>query len=161
MATLIDANTSLYKLFNDFLAELALDPTLPAFEFLAVSSLESAYLTLSSSSSKIVVVQKEQANEGAFTKITYSLVPSFSGTDLAIDHNSILTLKVFSAFTAKFPRYSAVQIYDAVGLMSAPSVLTPLSAKMAITELKQSIVGASTLQNNFTALEITFLGYLS
>jgi hypothetical protein len=161
MATLIDANTSIYKLFNDFLVELALDIDLPAFEFLAVSSLESAYLTLSSSTSKIVVVQKEQSNTGAFTKIVYSLVPSFSGLTGAVDYNSILTLKVFSAFMAKYPRYTAIQLYEAIGLISTPSIITPLDSKMAIIELKQSIVGASTLQNNFTELEITFLGYLS
>lgn len=160
MTTLIDCTTSIYKLFNDFINTLKLDADLPDFEFSATTSLEAAYLTLSSSTSKIVVVQKSQAPEKQFTKLVYTLVPSFSGTGDAVDYNSILTMKVISAFLATYKKYTPVPIYSAEGLMSSPSTFTALPTKMVISDLRQEIVGATQLRNNFNALEITFLGYI-
>lgn len=161
MATIIDATTSIYKLINDFITELQSDTQLPVFEFMSTTSLEATYLALQDNTSKIVIVQKEQVTvSGKFTRIVYTIVPSFSGEDDITDFNSILTMKVVSKFIELYPKYTSIQLYDAMGLISNPSVLTPLNTKMVVSDIRQEILGASQLRNNFNALEVTFLGYL-
>ncbi len=160
MATELDATTSIYKLFNDFVAVLNADSTLPTFTFLSTTSLESAYAALNLNESKIVVVQTEckEVNKN-FTQIEYALIPAFSG-DVS-DTNSLMMHKINSKFTETYKQYTSVQVYDAEGLMQAPSILTPLTTKLVVTKLEQEILGAEQLQNNFNSLKITFLGYLS
>lgn len=161
MATLIDATASIYKLINDFIEELKNDTLLPEFTFVSTTSLEAAYLALKDTDSKIVIVQKEQTTlANKFTKIVYTLVPSFSGDSTTTDYNSILTMKVVSKFSELYPRYSAMEVFDAFGLMANPSTFTSTTRKMVISDIRQEILGASQLRNNFNALEVTFLGYL-
>lgn len=161
MATELDATTSIYKLFQDFVNILNADPDLPSFGFVSTTSLESAYQVLNTNSSKIVVVQtkcKEANNK--FTQIEYALVPSFSGEDATADYNSILMHTVNSKFTELYKQYTSVQVYEADGLMADPSVFTETTSKLVVVKLEQDILGAEQLQNNFNSLKITFLGYL-
>jgi len=161
MATELDATTSIYKIFNDFIGVLATDPQLPEFEFVSTTSLESAYQVLNTTSSKIVVVQThlKEVNK-KFTEIEYALVPSFSGADATADYNSLLMHKVNSKFTETYPQYTTVPVYEAEGLMAAASEFNLTSARLVVTKLEQDILGAEQLQNNFNSLRITFLGYL-
>lgn len=159
MATEIDATTSIYKMFQDFTNILNTDDSFPEFTFISTTSLESAYAALNLDDSKIVVVQTEcKEVNNKFTQIEYAVVPSFSGE--VADNNSILMHRVNSKFTELYKQYTAIQVYDAEGLMSNPSVLTPLTTKLVVTKLEQGILGAEQLQNNFNSLKITFLGYL-
>ena len=161
MATELDATTSIYKLFNDFIEELGNDTELPEFTFMSTTSLESAYQALTTDSSKIVVVQtniKEVNNK--FTQIEYALVPSFSGEDSTLDYNSILMHKVNSKFMELYPQYTSIQVYEAEGLMADPSEFNATDSKLVVVKLEQDILGAEQLQNNFNSLKITFLGYL-
>ncbi len=159
MATELDATTSIYKMFQDFTNILNADDDFPNFTFMSTTSLESAYVALNVDESKIVVVQTEcKEVNNKFTQIEYALVPAFSG-DVA-DNNSILMHQVNSKFTELHKQYTTVQMYDAVGLMASPSVLTTMTTKLVVTKLEQGILGAEQLQNNFNSLKITFLGYL-
>lgn len=159
MVTELDATTSVYKMFQDFTNLLSADPDFPNFTFMSTTSLESAYTALNISESKIVVVQTEcKEVNNKFTQIEYALVPAFSG-DVA-DNNSIAMHKVNSKFLELYPQYTAIQIYEAEGLMASPSTFTPLTAKLVVVKLEQGILGAEQLQNNFNSLKITFLGYL-
>ena len=159
MATELDATTSVYKMFQDFVNELSADPDFPTFTFMSTTSLESAYAALNLNESKIVVVQTEcKEVNNKFTQIEYAMVPAFSG-DVA-DDNSIMMHKVNSKFTESHKQYTAIPVYEAAGLMATPSVFTPLTAKLVVTKLEQGILGAEQLQNNFNSLKITFLGYL-
>ena len=161
MATELDATTSIYKMFNDFINTLNADVDLPTFAFVSTTSLESAYQALNTDSSKIVVVQtscKEVNNK--FTKIEYAFVPSFSGEDSTADYNSILMHTVNSRFTEAYKQYSSIQVYEAAGLMAEPSTFTLTTSKLVVVKLEQDILGAEQLQNNFNSLKITFLGYL-
>lgn len=161
MVTLYDATASIYKVVNDFIEVLKTDPELPQFEFVSTTSLEAAYLALADTTSKIVIVQKEQQTlPTKFTRIVYTLVPSFSGAIDTTDYNSLLTMKVISKFSELYPKYSAIVIYEALGLAANPSTFNQTGVKMVISDIRQEILGASQLRNNFNALEITFLGYL-
>lgn len=161
MATLYDATASIYKIVNDFIEALKAESNLPEFTFVATTSLEAAYLALSDTDSKIVIVQKEQQTlPNRFTKIVYTIVPSFSGAMETTDYNSLLTMKVISKFTELYPKYTAVEVYEALGLVANPSTFTSTGTKMVISDVRQEILGASQLRNNFNALEVTFLGYL-
>ena len=147
-------------MFNEFVGIINLDPSLPNFTFLSTTSLESAYAALNLNESKIVVVQTEVKEVNSnFTQIEYAMIPALSGE--VSDTNSLMMHQINSKFTALYKQYTAIQVYDAVGLMQVPSVLTPLTAKLVVTKLEQEILGAEQLQNNFNSLKITFLGYLS
>lgn len=161
MVTELDATTSIFKMFKDFVNTLNDDDDLPTFEFTSTTSLESAYQALNTTSSKVVVVQtnlKEVNNK--FTQIEYAMVPSFAGEDTTADYNSLLMHRINSKFVALYKQYTTIQVYEALGLMASPSVFTPTTAKLVVVKLEQDILGAEQLQNNFNSLKITFLGYL-
>jgi len=162
MATELDATTSIFKLFQDFVNILTNDPECPEFNFVSTTSLESAYQELSVSSSKIVVVQTSMKRKNnKFTEIEYALVPSFSGGDSIVDYNSLLMHSVNSRFSELHKLYSSFIVYEAAGLKQTPSMLIPTTSKLVVVKLEQDILGAEQLQNNFNSLKITFLGYLS
>lgn len=159
MATVIDATTSIYKMFQSFTETLNETEEFPEFTFIATTSLESAYTALNLSNSKIVIVQTEcKEVNNKFTQIEYAIIPAFSGD--VTDNNSILMHQVYSKFIELYKQYTVIQVYDAGGLMANPSTFKPLGAKLVITKLEQGILGAEQLQNNFNSLKVTFLGYL-
>lgn len=158
MATTLDANHSIQKLFNDFVNQLASDPKLPAFDYACVSSVESAFSQLTLEGDKIVVMQDSLERKSRFSILTYFLIPSFSTVQ---DLNSNLTMRVFAKFKDMFPRYKTILVYTADSLEHAGiDELVLTGNNLTIYSVEQDIMGRGQYSSNFSALKVKFIGYL-
>jgi hypothetical protein len=158
MATTLDANHSIQKLFNDFVNQLAADPKLPAFDYACVSSVESAFSQLTLEGDKIVVMQDSLERKSRFSILTYFLIPSFSTVQ---DLNSNLTMRVFARFQEMFPRYKTVLVYTADSLEAAGiDELVLTGNNLTVYSIEQDIMGRGQYTSNFNALKVKFIGYL-
>jgi len=157
MATQLDATTSLYYLFNEFITYLKANADLPKFSFASTTSIEATSALLDTSSDKLIVMQNKLEIKNRFTTIVYNIIPSFSK---AKDLNALLTAKVFSAFEEKYKRYSSIVVYESQGLESAATTFIDTGCKLIISNIEQEILGAGQFKNNFNSLKVTFIGYL-
>ena len=158
MASTLDANHSIQKLFFDFVNLIASDDKLPSFNYSCVSSVESAFSQLTLEGDKVIVMQDSLAMKGRFAELTYFLIPSFSSVQ---DLNSNLTMRVFAKFKDMFPRYKTILVYTADSLEN-PGIdeLVLTGNNLTIKSVEQEIMGRGEYTSNFNALKVKFIGYL-
>lgn len=157
MATQLDATTSLYYLFNNFIQSLDSIDKLPEFSFASTTSLEATAAILDTVTDKLIVMQKSLEVKNKFTTIVYHIIPSFSS---AKDLNALLTAKVFSKFSKDYKKYLSIPVYDNQGLQASPSTFVDTGYKLVISNIEQEIIGAGKFKSNFNSLKVTFIGYL-
>ena len=158
MASALDANHSIQKLFFDFVNMIATDDKLPEFQYACVSSVESAFSQLTIEGDKIIVMQDSLEMKGKFATLTYFLIPSFSTVQ---DLNANLTMRVFAKFKGMFPRYKTIIVYTADSLEHAGiDELVLTGNNLTILSVEQEIMGRGQYNSNFNALKVKFIGYL-
>jgi hypothetical protein len=157
MAVREDVILSMYLRMNEFIQYLQDNTTLPLFEFVATTSIESANALLMDAKNKIILVQTE-LKEKHFLDIEYHVFVSFVED---LDVNALLTTEILSELENFMPKYSTLEVYEAEGLKAPQSIMTPTGCKFIVKSISQESMSTPQMRNNLTATVLRLTGYLN